>query len=399
MHNVALRDDGLVVAWGTDIYGETVVPPTATNVVAVGAGNYQSVALRADGSLVFWGHNTFGEANVPPNATNIVAITTGGFDTVGLREDGTMVSWGDNSYGEASPPAAASNIVAVSSGEFHTLALRADGNVLVWGDQTDVPAIATNVIAISAGREQNLALRADGTVVAWGDSGQGAIPPDATNLIAVAAGGYHSEALRADGAIFGWGLDDNGQADTPSIPGQPVLLQAGAYHTTVLLRDPRMQTPPHIWKQPSSRSSIIPGNTVIFRASVLGALPIHYQWLRNGSPLPGETKVWLALNSVQYGQGGGFQFIATNDFGAVTSSVAGLDILQPPQVTQDVQPQTVIAGTNVTLSVTVVGSAPLSYQWSFNSVLLSDGNGITGSQSPTLQISQPSAPTAACIRS
>ena len=392
-HYVAVRDDGTAIAWGQDFYGETVVPPTATNVVQATAGNYQSVALRADGSLVFWGHNAFGEANVPPNATNFVAITTGGFGSVGWREDGTLVAWGDNSYGQASPPPAASNIVAVSSGTYHTMALRADRSVVVWGDntfgQTNVPPAATNVIAIAAGRQHNLVLRGDGTVVGWGynDFGQATIPPNATNVIAIAAGGYHSEALRADGTVIGWGRDDgNGQIDTPSIPGQPVLLQAGALHSAVLLRDPRMRTPPHIWKQPSPRSSIIPGNTVIFRASVLGALPVRYQWLRNGAPLPGETNIWLALNAVQYGQGGGFQFIATNDFGAVTSSVAGLDILQPPQVTQDVQPQTVIAGTNVTLSVTAIGSAPLYYQWSFNSVLLSDGNGITGSQTPTLQI-------------
>ena len=391
-HTVALREDGQVIAWGPDFYGETVVPAAATNVVAVAAGNYNSVALREDGSLVVWGHSSFGEANVPADATNLAAITTGGFSSVGLREDGTLVPWGDASHGQAPIPAFASNIVAVSSGTFHTLALRADHSVVAWGDnlfgQTNVPPTATNVIAIAAGREHNLALRADGTVIAWGynDSGQATVPPGATNVIAIAAGGYHSEAMRADGTIIGWGQDSNGQTDTPPLPGQPVLLEAGAYHSAVLLRDPRMRMPPRIWKQPGSRSSIIPGQTVIFRASVLGALPVQYQWLREGAALPGETNVWLALSAVQFGQGGGYQFIATNDFGAVTSAVANLSILQPPQVTQDVQPQTVIAGTNVTLSVAAIGSAPLQYQWSFNGVLLNDGGAISGSQTPTLQI-------------
>src|SRR6185312_11031320 len=194
-----------------------------------------------------------------------------------------------------------------------------------------------------------LALRADGTVVAWGDSDQAAVPPDATNIVAIDAAGYHSAALRADGAVISWGQDGNGQTDTPPLPAQPVLLQAGAYHSAVLLRDPRMKMPPRIWKQPGSRLAVIPGQTIIFHASVLGALPIRYQWLRNGAPLPGETNVWLALPGAQYGQDAGYQFIATNDFGAVTSSVANAHILQPPQVTQAVQPQMVAAGTNLTL--------------------------------------------------
>jgi alpha-tubulin suppressor-like RCC1 family protein len=389
---VALRQDGQVIAWGPDVFGETVVPATATNVVAVRACSYSSVALREDGSFVIWGHTAFGEANVPPNATNVVAFTSGGDTTVGLREDGTLVAWGDNTYGEASTPVSASNVVAVASGTFYTLALRADRTVVAWGDnlfgQTNVPPTATNVIAIACGREHGLALRADGTVVGWGlnDAGEVTVPPSATNVIAIAAGGYHSEAMRADGSIIGWGQDDNGQNDTPPLPGQPVLLEAGAYHSAVLLRDPRMRMPPRIWKQPGSRSSIIPGQTIIFRASVLGALPIRYQWLRDGAAVPGATNVWLALSSVHFGQGGNYQFYATNDFGAVTSSVANLTVLQPPQVTQDIQPQTVIAGTNVTFSVAVIGDAPLHYQWSFNGTPLNDGGNFTGSQTPTLQI-------------
>ena len=391
-HTLALRQDGQVLAWGPDVYGETSVPPAATNAVAVAAGNYFSVALREDGSLLVWGHTAFGEANVPADSTNFIAITAGGFSAVGLREDGTLAPWGNATYGQAPIPPFASNIVAVSSGSFHTLALRADHTAVAWGDntfgQTNVPPTATNVIAIAAGREHNLALRADGSIVAWGynDSGQATVPPSATNIIAIAAGGYHSEALRADGAIIGWGWDANNQIDAPALQAQPVLLEAGGYHSAVLLRDPRMKMPPRIWRQPHPRSSIIPGETILFHASVLGALPIRYQWLRDGAVLAGETNIWLALPGVQYGQRGGYQFIATNDFGAVTSSVANLDILQAPQVTQDVQPQTVMVGTLVTLSVAASGAAPLHYQWLFNSVPLNDNGSITGSQTSTLQI-------------
>jgi alpha-tubulin suppressor-like RCC1 family protein len=391
-HTLALRQDGQVIAWGHDMEGETAVPPTATNVIAVAAGNYFSVALREDGSLLVWGDTNSAETVVPADSTNFVAISAGGFSAVGLREDGTLEPWGNASYEQAPIPPFASNIVAVSVGTFATVALRADRTVVAWGDSlygpTTVPPTATNVIAIAVGAYHALALRADGTMVAWGqnDSGQATVPAEATNIVAVAVGGYHSEALRADGVIIDWGQDGYGQAETPALQGQPVLIDAGAFHSIALLRDPRMQMPPRIWKQPGSRLSVIPGQTIIFHACVLGALPIRYQWLRNGAVLPGETNVWLALAGAQYGQDAGYQFIATNDFGAVTSSVANAHILQPPQVTQDVQPQTVGAGANVTLSVTAVGAAPLYYRWSFNGVPLTDGGSITGSQTSTLQI-------------
>ena len=54
-HSLTLRDDGSVVAWGKNVHGQTDVPASATNVVAISAGWAHSVALRADGTVVAWG--------------------------------------------------------------------------------------------------------------------------------------------------------------------------------------------------------------------------------------------------------------------------------------------------------------------------------------------------------
>src|ERR1035438_2668592 len=46
-----------VIAWGDNSFGQTNVPNNATNVVAIAAGDYHSLALRADGLLLAWGRN------------------------------------------------------------------------------------------------------------------------------------------------------------------------------------------------------------------------------------------------------------------------------------------------------------------------------------------------------
>ena len=45
--------------------GQTHVPAAATNVVAVAAGYYHNLALRADGTVVAWGKNTTGQCRCP----------------------------------------------------------------------------------------------------------------------------------------------------------------------------------------------------------------------------------------------------------------------------------------------------------------------------------------------
>jgi hypothetical protein len=56
-------------------------------------------------------------------------------------------------------------------------------------------------------------------------------------------------------------------------------------------------------------------------------------------------------------------------------------------VTSEPQSQTMNLGAPVVFSTTVTGAASATFQWSFNGAPLSDGNGISGSTTPTLYIS------------
>jgi hypothetical protein len=68
---LALRSDGIVVAWG--FRAQTNVPPGLSNVITLAGARNHSVALRGDGSVVLW-------ASLPTllaGLTNVVALSGG----------------------------------------------------------------------------------------------------------------------------------------------------------------------------------------------------------------------------------------------------------------------------------------------------------------------------------
>ena len=146
------------MAWGNNDFGQTNVPPQAQGAVAIAAGYYHNLALRSDHTVVAWGlQNT-----VPASATNVVAIAGGWWHSLALRADGSVVAWGDNSYGQCTVPASATNVVGIAAGYSHSLALRADGTIITWGNGswgvTNVPTGLGNVAGIAAGQDYSLAM-------------------------------------------------------------------------------------------------------------------------------------------------------------------------------------------------------------------------------------------------
>jgi hypothetical protein len=59
------------------LYGQTTVPSSVTNVVAVAAGYNYCLALKADGTVVAWGGNDFGQINVPASASQLPSTAMG----------------------------------------------------------------------------------------------------------------------------------------------------------------------------------------------------------------------------------------------------------------------------------------------------------------------------------
>jgi alpha-tubulin suppressor-like RCC1 family protein len=170
-----------VIVWGDNSAGQLYVPPSATNVIALAAGDAHCLALRADGTVVAWGANGLGQTNVPSDLTNAVSVAAGSAHSLALRSDGTVAYWGHvlgTAMGSTLPPET-TNVVGLGlgPGAQHVLALRSDGTVLDWGNNAsgvnNIPSAAQHVVAVAAGSFHGLALRSDGNVVAWGDNSYG----------------------------------------------------------------------------------------------------------------------------------------------------------------------------------------------------------------------------------
>jgi hypothetical protein len=81
--------------------------------------------------------------------------------------------------------------------------------------------------------------------------------------------------------------------------------------------------------QPTNQT-VIAGNGASFSVGATGDAPVAYQWTLNGTNVPGATKGTLALTGVKAANAGSYVAVVSNVWGAVTSSVATLSVLDVP---------------------------------------------------------------------
>ena len=387
-HDLALRADGTVLAWGQDnTFGETTVPAGLANVVAIAAGYDHNLALKADGTVVAWGWNYQGQTDVPPGLSNVTAVAASGMRSMALKSDGIVAAWG---AGSNSLPADLDGVIAIAAGINHSLALRYDGRVMAGGDyyygQTYVPVDLSGVTWIAAGGAHSLGVTMDGRCVGWGGNydAQSWVPPRMNGVIAASIGSDlfnlrddHGVALRFDGTVAGWGNNERGQASVPTGLGHVIAVSAGAYHTLALVAGGSAASPTVM---PLSSITAEAGSRVRFYARAAGAPPLAFQWLFNTVPVADGTNEVLDLGAVMPAQAGSYSVIVANVFGAVTSAPARLNVIA--DVPRRLAPALQLTGllTNpVNLEVTAVpdsmsGWAPLasvnlmeSPQWYFDS--------------------------------
>ncbi|HEY2951665.1 MAG TPA: immunoglobulin domain-containing protein, partial [Verrucomicrobiae bacterium] len=143
------------------------------------------------------------------------------------------------------------------------------------------------------------------------------------------------------------------------------VLVANTFNTTPSAIAYLVMTPPGITAQPQSRTVNV-GSNVTFSVTATGDAPLGYQWRRNGVPLNGTTatNATLLLPNAQNSDGGSYTVVVFNPSGSVTSAVATLNFFL--QITQQPVSASVNPGTNVTFSVSAIGTGPLRYQWKFN---------------------------------
>ena len=100
----AIKADGSVVTWGSDLYGANsaaVSAQLASGVVDITASKYAFAALKNDGSVVVWGGDQAGDSSAVQgqlqSGVEKIYANDGAF--AALKTDGSVVAWGNDESG------------------------------------------------------------------------------------------------------------------------------------------------------------------------------------------------------------------------------------------------------------------------------------------------------------
>lgn len=288
-HSLALKSNGTVWAWGSNLYGglgngsttNSTAPVQVlvlNNVKAISAGGWHSVALRSDSTVWSWGWNGDGQlgdgtlvdklvAAQIPGLDHVIAIAAGTYHVLALKDDGTVWAWGDNVSGQIGnstttdqlTPVQVSgltNVVKIAAGRFFSLAVKNDGTVWTWGENlygqlgngttTDspVPVQVNGLTGVTSatcatGAFHCLAEKNDGTVWAWGRNTYGnlgdntvthsSIPVQMlgiSDVAGMACGTNFSLVYKDDGTFWGCGRNASGQLGDGTVLQHNVLTQS-----------------------------------------------------------------------------------------------------------------------------------------------------------------------------
>lgn len=305
-HNLVLRTDGSLAAWGYDLSGQCNVP-AGNDFVSIATGNFHSLAVRSDGSIEAWGQDIYNQVSNAPTTGNFVAVSGGYHHSLALRENGSLVGWGANSYGQCNVPAG-TDFVAVEAGGFHSIALRENGTIVAWGrnwhNVLNVPT-GNDFVAISAGYYQNVALRDNGTLVVWGsnDYGQISDAPTTSDFIAVSTAISHCLALRDNGTIAAWGRDNYFQvSDAPTGTGHTAVAAGRTHSVALLMADPPIEFTLTIGFEGEGTTNPLPGDHIYDTGLdvLITAIPddewIFDRWVINGTEVF-ENPYTVTMNS------------------------------------------------------------------------------------------------------
>ena len=153
-----------------------------------------------------------------------------------------------------------------------------------------------------------------------------------------------------------------------------------------------VQAPPVVTVQPAGQIAL-PGSSAVFPVSAAGAGPFGYSWYLDSTNLvQSGLNSALMLADISTNDAGNYTVVVTNAYGSVTSQVAILTIAFPASVTGLLGSQTVLTGTNVSLTAAAGGTGPFSYQWQLNGTNLpndiistvagTNGSGYSGDGGP-----------------
>ncbi len=160
-------------------------------------------------------------------------------------------------------------------------------------------------------------------------------------------------------------------AATLSVPAA-TLLDSGAYTVEVKnavglavgrVATVAVQALPRVVTQPVGIDAV-EGSSVVLSVAATGALPLGYQWYKDGAALAGQSAPVLSLSPLSAAtHGGTYRVQVSNTVGRVFSESAVVAARPALRITTQPAAAELTLGARGTFSVVASGAAPLSYQW------------------------------------
>jgi len=165
----------------------------------------------------------------------------------------------------------------------------------------------------------------------------------------------------------GWDANDATMGDLNG-DGRPDIAIANIYDNTVYVLLNNVPTPlPSITNEPQD-IYVNPYDTASFNVGVVGATPLSYQWLFNGSNILNATNDIFTVTNIVQANLGQYFVVITNSFGTATSSVANMYMY--PTIVDPFTGFITESGQTNTLSIGAWGSGVLTYQWYDNGIAI-----------------------------
>ncbi len=273
-HNIALKSDGTVWAWGNNTHqqlGDGTTTDSSTpvqvsglsSIVKLGSRGYHSVAVKSDGTVWTWGWDEYGALgngvddsnNDYPVPIEVAGVTdpimvTAGFEfSIALMQDHTLMAWGNNAEGEIGdgtttnrltpiPVPGIDQVVWVSAGWTHVVAIRADGTVWTWGANNWQGAFDCE----DTYDNNNLGFFCGYGMLGDGTENDHYTPERISGLsgaIMALGGDSSTSVLLRDGTVWTFGSNGAGQLGVPGIDESlvPVQVQGLCSAVYIMTRD------------------------------------------------------------------------------------------------------------------------------------------------------------------
>ncbi len=297
-----------LLGWGYNGEGQASIPTDFTNTKSAAAGWFHNLALKTDGTVYAWGMNIYGQlgfgtADTDPHPipeqvaglSDVTVVAAGSYHSMVIRQDGTVWVWGNNNQGQLGDGSTEKSYTpkqvtglggtgvarSIAGGWGHSLVALSDGTVWAWGlnqkGQIGLTSAETSMQSYALQEEQGESIFTESPPFLSNDIlfdasiGEAALTSSAMssalnsppfysptpiqvpvldNIASVSSGYYHSIALRSDGTVWTWGDNQAGQlglgyADTVSHPTPQMVpglngvtaIAAGYWHSLALKSD------------------------------------------------------------------------------------------------------------------------------------------------------------------